>query len=195
MQSPEELEEEGRLVASCQKGDREAFEKLYLKYHRGLYLFLLSLLRSQAAAEDTAQDVFVKLFTQIRSFRQQSSFAHWLFRMARNAAIDAMRRGKVRSALSLDAEAEKNHPLQERLAGDSPLPSQAGEDEERARRVRQAVEELPEVFRQVLVLREWGEQSYEEVAKNLGISEGTVKSRIFRARQILAKKLKELSPD
>lgn len=190
MLSLEEQKDERELVARCQKGDREAFEQIYLKHHRGLYLFLYSLLRSQHLAEDVTQDVFVKLFTQIKSYRYQSSFAHWLFRLARNAAIDQIRRARVRVATSLDAEPVDGHSLQERLPGNGPLPSDRSETEERDQRVRQAVGELPEDFKTVLVMREWGEQTYEEIAAELGISEGTVKSRIFRARQMLAKKLK-----
>jgi RNA polymerase sigma-70 factor (ECF subfamily) len=190
MLSLEEQKDERELVARCQKGDREAFEQVYLRHHRALYLFLYSLMRSQHAAEDLCQDVFVKLFTQIRSYRYQSSFAHWLFRLARNAAIDQMRRSKVRAATSLDAEPVDGHSLQERLPGNGPLPSDRVEKSERDQAVRKAVAALPEDFKTVLVMREWGDQSYEEIAGELGISEGTVKSRIFRARQMLAKKLK-----
>ena len=183
---------ERKLIEACQRGDREAFEALYQAHHRPVYLFLFSILRSKEQAEDTAQDVFVKLFTQVRSYRFQSSFLHWLFRLARNAAIDSLRRGKVRQAVSLDADSDKNHPIQERLAGNEPLASDSLVASERATRVRHEVEALPEAFREVLALGEWGEQSYEEIAQALGISEGTVKSRIFRARQMLSKKLKDL---
>jgi RNA polymerase sigma-70 factor (ECF subfamily) len=186
-------EDEKALIWKCQHGDREAFEQLYLRFHKGVYLYLLSMLRSQPAAEDLAQDVFVKLFTQLESYRYQSSFSHWLFRLARNAAIDHMRRNKVRRAASLDAEPEEGLPLQERLAGNGPLPSERLETSERDQKIRQAVESLPEDFRTALVMREWGDEPYEAIAAALEISEGTVKSRIFRARQMLAKKLKELA--
>src|SRR5260370_37860725 len=119
MKTAEELKSEKGLVPRCQKGDRQAFEDLYLQYHRGLYLFLFSMLRAEHTAEDLTQDIFVKLFSQIGSYRFQSPFGHWLFRMARNAAIDKMRRDKVRRAVSLDAEVENAHPIQERLAGGS----------------------------------------------------------------------------
>lgn len=185
---PEEL----KRIRRCQKGDSQALEEIYLQYHRGVYLFLLSLMRSPETAEDLCQDVFVKLFSQIKSYRFESPFAHWLFRMARNLGIDRMRRDKIRRAVSLDEETPEAHPLAERLAGNSPLPSAASESREEAKAVREAVEELPEVFRTVVVMREWEELSYEDIAKRLKTSEGTVKSRIFRARQMLAGKLKHL---
>ncbi len=191
MKTPETTKEERELILGCQRGDRQAFEALYLKYHRGLYSFLLSMLRSPETAEDVTQDVFVKLFNQIQSYRFQSPFAHWLFRMARNAAIDRFRREKVRRATSLDADSERVHPLQEVLPSNSPLPSARSESQERAKAVREAVLQLPENYQTVVMLREWDELSYEEIARQLDISEGTVKSRLFRARQMLADLLKE----
>jgi len=110
-----EARSEAEVIQRAQAGDRDAFEALYLRYHREVFLYLLSVLRSPQSAEDVAQDVFVKLFHQIGSYRQQSPFNHWLFRMARNAGIDRLRREKVRRASSLDAAAEDAHPLLERL--------------------------------------------------------------------------------
>jgi RNA polymerase sigma-70 factor (ECF subfamily) len=168
----------------------QAFEKLYEKYHRGLYGYLLSMLRKPEVAEDLTQDIFVKLFRQIGSYRFQSPFAHWLFRLARNLAIDHLRREKVRFASSLDEDKDEGLPLRERLAGKSPTPAAGALRQEKHEFIRQAVAELPEAFRSVVVMREWDDLAYEDIALRLGLSTGTVKSRLFRARGLLAKKLK-----
>jgi RNA polymerase sigma-70 factor (ECF subfamily) len=180
------------VIEQCQAGNGEAFEQLYAKYHRGIYGFLLAMLKNPHAAEDITQDVFVKLFTQITSYRFQSPFAHWFFRLTRNAAIDHIRREKIRRAQSLDADSDSDFSLHERLAGKGKNPAENTEMGERAEIVRQAVLGLPETFKEVVILREWDDLPYEDIALHLGISEGTVKSRLFRARNILAKKLKGL---
>jgi RNA polymerase sigma-70 factor, ECF subfamily len=186
-----EQDNEREMILRGQKGDRQAFEYLYLRHHRGLFLFLVSMLRCRHSAEDVVQDVFVKLFSEIRSYRFQSSFGHWLFRVGRNAAIDRIRREKLRRAFSLDATMEDAHPLLERLADSGPLPSEKPENDEQRRSIDRAMDKLPASHKAVLVMREWEQMKYEEIAAKLGISTGTVKSRIFRGRKLLAGELKE----
>jgi RNA polymerase sigma-70 factor (ECF subfamily) len=187
-----EIRSEAEIIRACQSGDREAFEALYLRYHRELFLYLLSVLRSPQSAEDVAQDVFVKLFHQIGSYRQQSPFNHWLFRMARNAGIDRLRREKVRRTTSLDAGEIDSYSLLERLDSGQATPEELQDTSRRAALVRQAVEALPQPFREIVALREWQDLPYDVIASRLGISEGTVKSRLFRARQMLGQRLKRL---
>jgi RNA polymerase sigma-70 factor (ECF subfamily) len=187
--TPQQQIEERGTIEAAQKGDTAAFEKLYVRYHREVFLYLMSVLRQPHAAEDVCQDVFIKVFCQISSYRQQSPFHHWLFRMARNAAIDRMRRDKVRRVTSLDQEPVEGHSLLERLPSSASTPEQENDQARRAGVVRDAVAELPERFREVVVMREWQDLPYEAIADQLGISEGTVKSRLFRARQILAERL------
>lgn len=186
----ETSEEEKKAIRGAQQGDMDSFEFLYSKYHRGLYLYLLSMLRSPQGAEDLAQDIFVKLYRQIGTYQFQSPFSHWLFRMARNLAIDQFRRNKVRFAKSLDEENEDAHPLHERLAGPGATPAAQALKKEKAEVVRAAVDELPEAFKIVVIMREWEDLAYDEIGQKLGLSVGTVKSRLFRARGMLAKKLK-----
>jgi RNA polymerase sigma-70 factor (ECF subfamily) len=183
-------EEEKKAIQAAQKGDADAFEYLYQKYHRGLYYYLLSMLRSPQSAEDLAQDIFVKLYRQLGTYKFQSPFSHWLFRSARNLAIDHFRREKVRFAQSLDDEDEDNHSLHERLPGSSDSPALVALKKERAEIVRKAVEALPESFKVVVLMREWEDLAYEEIGERLGLSVGTVKSRLFRAREMLTRKLR-----
>lgn len=188
--SPEERRQEQVWIRACQGGDWTGLEGLYGKYHRQLYAYLLAMLRSPHAAEDLVQDIFVKLHARIGSYRFQSPFHHWLFRLARNQAIDHLRREKVRFASSLDASPVEGLPLRERVAAKGSDAADAVVGEERAAQVRAAVAELPLAFREVVVLREWEDLPYEEIAQKLGLSVGTVKSRLFRARNQLEKRLK-----
>jgi len=188
--TPEEIRQEEAWIRACQGGDLAGLEGLYAKYHRQLYAYLLAMLRAPHAAEDVTQDIFVKLHTQIRSYRFQSPFHHWLFRLARNQAIDHLRREKVRFTSSLDATPEEGVPLRERVPARGGDAVDAMVGEERAAQVRAAVAELPPAFKEVVVLREWDDLPYDEIALRLGLSVGTVKSRLFRARSQLEKILK-----
>lgn len=190
--SPEELRQEEGWIRACQGGDLAGLEELYSKYHRQLYAYLVAMLRSPHAAEDVTQDIFVKLHSQIGSYRFQSPFHHWLFRLARNQAIDHLRREKVRFTSSLDAEPVEGTPLRERVASKGENAADAVVNSERAAQVRAAVAELPPGFKEVVVLREWEDLPYEEIAERLGLSVGTVKSRLFRARSQLEKRLKNM---
>lgn len=185
-----EVKEEEAWIRALQKGGLDGLERLFERYHRQVYAYLLAMLKDTHAAEDLAQDVFVKLHTQADSYRFQSPFHHWLFRLTRNLAIDHLRREKVRSTASLDAEPVEGSPLKDRVAEKGPDAAALAERGERAVAVRAAVLELPEDFREVVVLREWEGLAYEEIAERLELSVGTVKSRLFRARGLLEKKLK-----
>lgn len=193
--TPEERAQEEAWIRACQGGDLSGLEGLYGRYHRQLYAYLFAMLRSPHAAEDVTQDIFVKLHAQIGSYRFQSPFHHWLFRLARNQAIDHIRREKVRSTASLDAEPEEGTPLRERVAAKGSSAAEDAVSAERAGQVRQAVESLPDGFREVVLLREWDDLAYEEIAERLDLSVGTVKSRLFRARAMLEKRLKSLFQD
>lgn len=190
--TPQELKTEEGWIRACQAGDLSGLEALYEHYHRQLYAYLFAMLRSPHAAEDVTQDIFVKLHLQIASYRFQSPFHHWLFRLARNQAIDHLRREKVRSATSLDAEPMDGTALKERIAAKGRDAAGDALREERAEAVRQAVQALPPSFREVVVLREWEDLAYEEIAERLDLSVGTVKSRLFRARGLLEKRLKHV---
>jgi RNA polymerase sigma-70 factor (ECF subfamily) len=190
--TPEEARLEEGWIRACQAGDLDGLEALYDKYHRQLYAYLLAMLRSPHAAEDVVQDIFVKLHHQMGSYRFQSPFHHWLFRLARNQAIDHLRREKVRFTTSLDENPLEGAPLRERVPSRGGDAADALVGEERAEQVRAAVAELPQGFREVVILREWQDLAYEEIAQRLGLSVGTVKSRLFRARSELEKRLKNM---
>lgn len=189
--TPAEQAQEREWIEACQRGDLSGLEGLYERYHRQLYAYLVAMLRSKHGAEDVVQDIFVKLHRQIGSYRFQSPFHHWLFRLARNQAIDHLRREKVRRVTSLDAEPLEGTALRERVPAKGRDAQGQVLAQEKAVAVRAAVQALPVPFREVVLLREWEDLPYEDIAARLGLSVGTVKSRLFRARALLEKSLKD----
>lgn len=179
--------DEQQLIRQAQAGDQAAFERLVERYQKPVYHQALRLLSNQEDAADVTQEVFLKVWRNLPSFRGESGFSTWLYRLTDNAAIDLLRREKKRRGdPSLDDEEQRFDSL---LADPAPTPYQAAEREELRRAVANGLDSLSEEHRRVLVLREVSGLSYEEIGQQLGLNAGTVKSRIARARLSLAKKL------
>lgn len=177
------------LVRRCRDGDVEAFGSLVLRYQDRLFGTLVHVLGSFDDARDVAQDAFVLAFQNLKSFRGDSAFYSWLFRIAYNAAATSRRKGKRdRGHASLETGREQTgvEPADERATAD---PSYALNSEERQMLVRQALDELAEDYRTVLILKEMEGLRYEEIAEIVGCPIGTVRSRIHRAREELRQRL------
>ena len=151
------------------------------RYQKKVYNTVLRLAGHAAEAEDLSQEVFLKLYRGLSSFRGESSFSTYLYRIAANTAIDALRRASPQ-AISLSAEDEEGEPYELALSDGEPLPLELLEREERTAAIREAIDALPPHHRAVIVLREIEGMSYQEIARVLSVEEGTVKSRINRAR-------------
>lgn len=175
------------LIDGCLGGNTEAFALLVERYQQRLYGSLVHLTGSSELARDVAQDAFVLAFEKLSTFRGQSQFYSWLFRIAMNAAASARRKHR-KMTMSVDSlrEATGEEPVD---ASPYSIPSQSLETAERQWLVQRALAELSEEFRSVLVLKEIDELKYEEIAEILQIPVGTVRSRIHRARQELRAKL------
>ncbi len=175
--------EEAALVKRAQGGDMSAFESLVREYERFVYNLAYKLLNDQQDAEDASQEAFIKAFRSISSFRGDSKFSVWLYRLTSNVCIDMLRRRPAPAvSLSVDddgADAQLDIP-DIRFQPENEL-----ERQELRRAVGSALSSLPDNYRQVLVLREIGGHSYDEIAGSLHLDLGTVKSRIFRARKKL----------
>jgi RNA polymerase sigma-70 factor (ECF subfamily) len=176
-----------QLIAECLAGRTEAFGELVVRYQDRLFHTLLFVTGTADQAQDVAQDAFVHAFAKLSTFRGESAFYSWLFRIAMNAAVSRKRRDRRMSA-SLDAAREN--------AGHEPIdghpgsePSHSVEVSERQALVRSALAELSEEYRTVLVLKEMEDLRYEEIAEIVGCPIGTVRSRIHRARSELRDKL------
>ena len=178
------------LIDSCLAGRREAFGQLVERYQNRLFHSLMHLLGSTEDAQDAAQDAFVQAFEKLASFRGQSQFYSWLFRIAFNTAVSARRKTR-RMSVSLDARREASG-LEPSDVNPSTEPSYSMDVSDRQRLVQQALAELSEEFRTALVLKEMDGMSYEEIADIVDVPMGTVRSRIHRARLELRDKLSVL---
>lgn len=177
-------EDELKLIKKAQKGDISAFEELVSSHESFVYNLALRALRSQEDAQDAAQEVFIKVWTSLPSFRGDSKFSVWLYRITNNVCTDILRskRGNIIS-LTFDSDGDEDRELE--IADNAPGPQEALETKERSIALKKALESLPEDYRRALILRESGGMSYNEIAKALKLDIGTVKSRIFRARKKL----------
>ena len=172
---------EAELIARALKDDLSAFNALVLMHQDGLYGWVLSLVGDEALAEDLTQAAFITAYEKLASYRG-GSYRSWLFTIARNRSIDAMRRQKRYPSLSLDATGEDEHSLYSSLPDRSPLPEEILEAKEQAGTIARLIQRLPVVFQQVLQLIDIEEFDYQEAAEVLGLPLGTVKSRLARAR-------------
>lgn len=173
------------LVAAARKGDRSAFKTLAERYYPRIYRMLLALTRKDDVALDLTQDTFVKALQGIANFEMGSSFYTWLYRIAHNVFLDRYRR--VRTAgFQKDFDDEVKSPIAEGAQLTRPMdPFRAVEAQERLVIVSEALDQLKPEHREILVLREIEDQSYEEIAATLGVKIGTVMSRLFAARMRL----------
>ncbi len=178
------------LIDHCLAGRREAFGQLVERYQNRLFHSLLHLLGSAEDAQDAAQEAFVNAFEKLGSFRGQSQFYSWLFRIAYNTAVSSKRKSG-RMSVSLEARRDASG-LEPSDGNPTSEPSYAMDVSDRQRLVQQALSELGEEFRTALVLKEMDGMSYEEIADIVKVPLGTVRSRIHRARLELREKLSVL---
>lgn len=187
--------DDATLVSQAAAGDREAFESLVVRYSSKVFGLCFSLLGNRADAEDASQEAFLKAFRAISTYRDQASFSTWLYRITRNACIDLVRQRSRRPTVSIDAEIEEEDgAVAFQVVDDAPLQDETAASNWSAEKVRAAIATLPEGFRTVILLRDIEGLSYQEVARVLGVREGTVKSRLARARAALLKVLKRMEP-
>ena len=174
------------LVSKAQSGDPAAFRALVVRYQRKVYAVALGIVKDADLAWDVAQDAFVKVHAHLGEFEGKSAFSTWLFRIATHLSIDAVRRERRSKKDELDDVSEET--LAE--GGEGILATALGNDprqnvlrRELAGKSQDALQDLPEKHRTILVLREVEGLSYEELAERLGIHKGTVMSRLFHARK------------
>ena len=185
--------DEAELVSELQAGSETAFDWLVTHYHAPVYNLILSMLGDTSDAADGSQEVFLKAFRGIRKFRQGSSLKTWLYRIAIREALNHKRWFKrhLQKNISIDAEPQEGHiTLEIEDLGATPFEQLASREIQVA--VQHALQEVPDVFRTAVILRDLEGLSYEEVAEVLECSIGTVKSRILRGRRALREVLEPL---
>ncbi len=182
------------LVKAAKKGDQEAFSELVEKYSHQVFALCIKILNDYGEAEDLTQEVFLKVYKNIKKFKGKSKFSTWLYQITLNAAINRVNYLKKRHHYDISSiNVTSVRGGDEDYGIDLADPSRTSEDDvigkETYQIILKAINELPEEFRVVILLRDVEEKSYQEIAEILNVPEGTVKSRIHRAREILKKKL------
>jgi RNA polymerase sigma-70 factor (ECF subfamily) len=188
--------DETELVTELQAGSETAFDWLVLHYHAPVFNLIVSMLGDPSEAADGTQEVFLKAFRGINHFRQGSSLKTWLYRIAIREALNCRRwfRRHLQKNVSLDAETEEGqHAVEVEDFGPTPFDQLASHEIQIA--VQQALQQIPQVFRGAVILRDLEGLSYEEIAEVLECSVGTVKSRILRGRRALKELLEPLFDD
>jgi RNA polymerase sigma-70 factor (ECF subfamily) len=181
------------LIEAINAGETERFYDLVQRYQQALFNFGLRICGQAADAEDMVQDTFLNVFKYLKTFRFESQFKNWLYRIAMSVCIKRRRRSKFapERELSLD----EFLPAEEQIAAETPAwarePLDRLLDEELSRRIEDAILDLPESYRPVLVLRDLEGFSTEETAQILGLTPGNVKVRLHRARLFIREQLKE----
>ena len=184
------VRDESSIIAAILAGNIHLFHELIRPYERSVYMVALSMLKDSADAEDAAQDAFLKAYSALANFRAESKFSTWLISIAINEARSRLRKQKNSRTESLDDNSEDRSPVSPAALTDwREIPSEILERQEVRLLLKEAVTALPDIYREVFVLRDMEELSVNEAAAALGISVPSVKVRLHRARIMLQKSL------
>jgi RNA polymerase sigma-70 factor (ECF subfamily) len=181
MDREQQRKEDDILVRRAKEGDYKSFEALVQKYHRQIVNISYLMMGNREAAEDVTQEVFIKVYNKLSLYSPDTSFFSWLYRMTINTCIDEIRKRKMQKLISLDFLTDEGVESLE-YPRERELPSTELHNDEKKEMVNKAMQMLSKEHREVLVLREYVNYGYNEIAETLGISVQAVKSRIFRAR-------------
>lgn len=184
-------EEESAVILKVQQGDANAFEALVTAYQKQVYSLALRTVGNPEDAADLSQEAFLRAYRSIGSFRGDSKFSVWLYRLTTNICIDFLRSKGRKPTVSLTMENDDEETQELDVADDRFDPEENFQRAELQRAVQRGLNSLPEEFRTILILRELEGMSYAEIGEILHLEEGTVKSRLFRARSRLCDFLKQ----
>jgi len=187
--------EDAALVRNAQQGDTGAFEELVARHRDKLYARALSMMRNEEEAIDLSQEAWVKGWQRLAQFQGESSFSTWMTRIVINLCLDELRKQKRRRAESIEGMDEESGGVERQMPAVTINPTERLERGELRVRIDKALSELSEAHRTVLVLHEFEEMEYKEIAKTMGCSIGTVMSRLFYARRKLAVLLSDLKSE
>lgn len=187
--SPEQDAIDLRLVERCQRGHADAFRELVDRYQTRIFNMAYRMLHDREEAEDITQEAFLNVFRAIDSFKGDR-FSPWIYKIASNLCLDRLRRRRL-PTVSLDAPVNADMDVAREIADSTSLPEEEALSEALGVDIQRAIDSLPERYRVVTVLRHIEDLSYEEIAEVLGIPLGTVKTRLFRAREMLRARLSD----
>ncbi len=178
------------LIDSALKGDQSAYKSLMERHRQAIFHISLKIVHDSEIAADLVQETFMKAFASLATYRSEFKFSTWLYRIAANTAIDHLRKQRMKM-LSLDSPAQsEDGQIEIEVADNSYNPEKDLINREQRFSINEAIESLPEKYRVVIVYRHKDDKSYDEIAEALSLPVGTVKARIFRARELLKKKLR-----
>ena len=190
MKGKELPELDDKLIKDALKGDQKAYAELVARHQNSVYHIVYRIVHDSDLAADLVQETFMKAFSSLKMYRSEYRFSTWLYQIAANASIDHLRKKRIR-ALSLDNPvATDDGEVGIEVPDLSYHPEEEMMRRERSITIDEAIESLPPKYKEVIVARHQEEKSYEEIAAELRVPVGTVKARIFRARELLKKRLK-----
>jgi len=181
-------------VVLAVKGDEKAYSELTQKYQKPLHFHVRKMIRNSDFAEDLVQDIFLKAFKSLKNYKNDYAFSTWLYRIATNHTIDYLRKKKLET-LSIHADDSDDTHATIQLADEDSFTDEPMIRRERKNKVHEAIGQLPEKYREVILKRHIEEKSYQEIAEEMDIPLGTVKAHIFRARELLYKYMKDTIQD
>lgn len=184
-------EQEAQIVRKVLEGDVNAFEMLVVEYEKNVYAITQRMTGNAEDAADMTQETFIKAYNSLSSFRGDSKFSVWLYRIATNVCLDFLRSRSRKPTVSLSMEDDDGEEMQLDIADESQSPEMLLERGLTRDAVRRGLNALPPDYKQILLLREIQGLSYDEISDVLDLEVGTVKSRIFRARKRLCAFLME----
>ncbi len=186
--------QDDQMVVLAVKGDEKAYSELTQKYQKPLYFHVSKMIRDPDFAEDLVQDIFLNAFKSLKNYKNDHAFSTWLYRIARNHTIDYLRKKKIETlSIHVDDYDESHASIQ--IADESSFTDQPIIRRERRNKVYEAIYQLPEKYRDIIVKRHIEEKSYQEIAVEIDIPLGTVKAHLFRARELLYKYMKDTIQD
>ncbi len=185
----EELKNDADIMLQFKGGDKAAFEQLFDKYHRAIINFCYRLLGNLEDAEEVAQETFLQVYRSKDQYQPLAKFSTWLYTIAKNLSLNRIRDRHSERFYDIQSEESEGNVLEETIPSDTPSPEAEFSEKELSEIIKKAVDKLPPSIRIPFILNRYQEQSYEEIAKILEISETAVTLRMYRANQILAKRL------
>lgn len=178
-----------QIVDKIKDGQIDLFEVIVNRYQRKLVNYIYRMINDIDTAMELCQEVFIKVFNSLDKYNPEYKFTTWVHRISSNATIDLMRKKKI-DAFSLDTNDQEDAPtLKNQIAADVLNPLEKLEMAQLQARIETAIDELPFIYKQLIILRHINELSYEEIATTVNLPLGTVKNRIFRGREMLKAKL------
>jgi RNA polymerase sigma-70 factor (ECF subfamily) len=177
---------ESQTIAAAQRGDKAAFAQIVAEFQTPVYNLAYRMLGNRNDAEDAAQETFLRAYAQLKTYDPSQSFGTWILSVAAHYCIDRLRRRKFQWLSFDDPRWDESAPS---LVSDLPSPEASALTREREEEVQRALQKLPPQYRLVLVLKYWNDLSLEEISALTGDNAGTVKVKLFRARQMLGKQL------